>query len=225
MIGETKKSRPTYVNPVRVRSWMPSSTETVGDEQIPVLGPPRWHGPPESLCAIDKCGSAPNRHTAFLHGYRADRILEPLARSPSSYVDRFRPFAGLITPDFSLYRNMPRCERAYHTRVSRAVGAYFQSRGFAVIPNVRWADDSDYDYCFLGIPPGSVLAVSAHGCSRSREDRYHFRAGLEAMLTELRPHSVLVHGPMSADLFESVASQTHFTRYPSDIEIAHRKGA
>lgn len=225
MIGAHAESGPVYVSPVNTRSWIPHDAEFVGPEQIPVLQPPRWHGPPERLCAVDKLGSDRDPGSAFVHGYRADRVLEPIARNPGHYVNRFSKFGGVITPDFSVYRNMPRCERVYHVRVARGVGAYLQSRGLQVIPSVRWADESDHDVAFLGVPVNSVVAVSAHGCSATREDRHHFRTGLIALLDVLQPHSVLVHGPMPADVFDVVATRAHFTRYPSDIEAAHRKAA
>ena len=107
--------------------------------------------------------------------------------------------------------------------MARGVGAYFQSRGLLIVPNVRWADRLDFDYCFLGLPVNAVVAISAHGCSRTSEDRHHFREGLNALLEVLEPKSVLVHGPMAPDVFGDVTSRARFNRYPSDIEAAHRK--
>ena len=223
MVRAHAEMGPMYVSPVRIRSWMPHDVEVIGPEQIPVIQPSSWHDLPGRLCAFDKLRAVQNPEDALVHGYRADHVLEPIARRPSSFVNRFRNFAGLITPDFSVYRNMPRCERIYHTRVARGVGAYFQSRGLLIVPNVRWADRLDFDYCFLGLPVNAVVAISAHGCSRTSEDRHHFREGLNALLDVLEPKSVLVHGPMAPDVFGDVTSRARFIRYPSDIEAAHRK--
>ena len=58
-----------------------------------------------------------------------------------------------------------------------------------------------------------------------REDRHHFRVGVEAMVAVLQPSSVIVHGPMPDRIFDGLTSQVQFVRFPSDIETGHRKAA
>ena len=107
--------------------------------------------------------------------------------------------------------------------MNRAVGFYLQKNGIPVIPNIRWSDETSFSYCFLGVPQGSIVVVSTHGCIRSRQEKAMFRIGLEAMLEHIRPAAVLVHGRMPEEVFAPFAGQIKFCRYPSQIERAHRK--
>jgi len=147
--------------------------DRVGREQIPLLRPPTWHGPPDRLVAFDKRHPDKGSSGAFLHFYVADRKLAHILQRPQRYLHSFASYAGLISPDFSLYRSMP--------------------------------------------PHQRVL----HGCSRSSEDRYHFRTGLAELLDQLEPHNVIVHGPMPRDVFDRVRARSDFIHFPSDINRAH----
>lgn len=36
------------------------------------------------------------------------------------------------------------------------------SKGIRVIPTVAWSDRGSFDFCFKGIPKGSIVAVSTY---------------------------------------------------------------
>ena len=76
-----------------------------------------------------------------------------------------------------------------------------QKHGIPVIPNIRWSDESSFDYCFLGVPKGMMVSVSTHGCITSREERRMFKTGVSAMLETIQPEIVLVHGYMPDDIY------------------------
>ena len=124
---------------------------------------------------------------------------------------------------------MPHCIQATSTYMNRAIGYYEQCRGISVIPNVRWGDSTTYDFCFLGIPKQSVVAISAHGAiarDKSNQNllRRIFKDGLRKMLEVLEPTDVLVYGRMPPDIFEEFDGLTRFHRYPSEFETTHTKG-
>lgn len=196
-----------------------------GPELIPVLGPVESYPRPERLVAFDRWKQVPEPSAAMLHFYVADPKLRRVLNNPGRYVAAAAGFSGVISPDFSVYRSMPPHQRVFSVWASRAVGAFFQHHGLAVVPRVRWAEPADYEFCFEGLPSRSVLAVSPHGCSRSGLDRHYFRLGVKEMLDRLRPTVVLVHGPMPSDVFGALGGGTQFMRFPSDIERAHRGAA
>ena len=99
-----------------------------------------------------------------------------------------------------------------------------QKHGIPVIPNIRWSDESSFDYCFLGVPKGMMVSVSTHGCITSREERRMFKTGVSAMLETIQPEIVLVHGYMPDDIFGEYAKQVEFHRYASQFERTHSKG-
>ena len=100
---------------------------------------------------------------------------------------------------------------------------YLQKNGIPIIPNIRWSDESSFEYCFLGVPKHSIVSVSTHGCITSRAERKMFKIGLNAMLDELAPHTVLVHGYMPDDIFGEYLQNVEFHRYASQFERTHRK--
>lgn len=83
---------------------------------------------------------------------------------------------------------------------------------------------SSFEYCFLGVPKHTIVSVSTHGCIHSKAERSMFKIGMEAMLSELEPSSVIVHGYMPDDIFGDFQNCVDLHRYPSDFETAHAKG-
>lgn len=192
----------------------------VGPEKIPVLEPAVTEAP-QALIPFHHTKAGPALKDEFVHFFVGDERIECIRRNPGRYVNRLGRYAGLLTPDFSLYRSMAPHQRVSNVWASRAVGAYYQTRGLPVIPTVRWAVPSDYVFCFEGLPEESVLAISTHGCIRSAEDRHYFRSGLAKMVDRLRPALVLVHGAMPDNVFASWRDRVRFHHYPSAISMAH----
>ena len=48
----------------------------------------------------------------------------------------------------------------YNVFRNRWCGAYFASKGMRVVPTVSWGEENTFDFCFMGIPKGSTVAVS-----------------------------------------------------------------
>ena len=68
------------------------------------------------------------------------------------------------------------------------------------------------------------MSVGTYGCIRSREDRYYFKAGLDAMLQELSPKVVLVYGAMPCSIFGDYLNHVEFHQYPDWISSRRRGG-
>lgn len=69
-----------------------------------------------------------------------------------NYNYRTDPYKAVLSPDFSMYREMSPTIQHYNTFRNRFCGAYFASKGLRVIPTVSWGDEDTFDFCFLGIP-------------------------------------------------------------------------
>lgn len=102
--------------------------------------------------------------------------------------------------------------------LNRAVGFYLQKQGIPVIPNIRWSDESSFDYCFFGVPKHSIVCISTHGCLRSKEDKRLMEVGVEKMLEVLEPTDVIVHGYMPDKIFKRFFKYAKFHRFPSLFE-------
>ena len=115
------------------------------------------------------------------------------------------------------------CLQQANTYMNRAVGFFLQKNGIPVIPNIRWSDESSFEYCFLGVPKGSIVSVSTHGCLKSSEQKQMFKTGMVAMLEEIRPQAVLVHGFMPDSVFGDFKDIVPLYRYASEFERTHIK--
>lgn len=156
--------------------------------------------------------------------YEMDINFSGVLRSPADYIEDFSRFSALITPDCSLYRDAPLTVQIANVYRNRAIGHYYQQRGQYVIPQIRWGDERTYTQrvlpekvAFLGVEKHSIVAVGTYGCISGKENKYHFKAGLEAMLLELEPEVVLVYGSMPQSVFGDYMCQARFIQYPDWI--------
>ncbi|MGI5829889.1 MAG: DUF4417 domain-containing protein [Bradymonadia bacterium] len=191
-----------------------------GRYEMPVLAPiPANSQRPAFLLPFDKRKRCNDKKHGFVHFYMDDVYFKQFWRKGCRYIEELRAFAGVISPDFSLYRDMPLTLQIYNTYRSRALGYYLQHQGLCVVPNVRWGDERSYAFCFDGLASESVYAISSHGCVKSIEERRHFVRGLAAMIERLRPKTVWVHGRMHDRVFGEFKTATEFVRYPSWLEM------
>lgn len=134
------------------------------------------------------------------HFYYDDFKFIQAWRDPDGYVERLRRFKAVIAPDFSLYTDFPRALQILSCYRRQWIGAYWQSIGLDVIPDVVWGEESSFEFCFDGIPKHSVVAVSSVGVKRDGEwngaRASLFKAGYDEMLRRLKPEAVLYYGDM-----------------------------
>ncbi len=107
--------------------------------------------------------------------YEYDKNFERLWNNPKQYLNKLKKFNGIISPDFSLYRNMPLVMQEWNTYRGRALAFWLQKNGIEIIPNVRWNDERTYNFCFNGIEKNSTVAVGTHGCIKRKDDREYFK--------------------------------------------------
>lgn len=150
---------------------------------------------------------------------------------PEAYVEDFCRFGAFISPDCSLYRDAPLAVQIANVYRNRAIGGYYQRRGQYVIPQIRWGDERTYTtkklpekVAFLGATKHSIVAIGTYGCIRHWDDKYHFQAGLEAMLETLEPTIVLVYGAMHDAIFGQYLHLAKFVQYNDWITEQHGGG-
>lgn len=178
---------------------------------------------PKDIIPFDKCKKETNKRK-YIHFYMHDKYFSSILTNTKKYINLLKTFDGVITPDCSMLIGQSKCLQQTNTYFNRAVGVYLQNNGIPVIPNIRWSDESSFDYCFLGVPKNIIVSISTHGCIQSSENKNMFKKGLAAMLTELSPSDVLVHGHMPDSIFGDFKEVTTFHRYPSQFEKTHCKG-
>ena len=129
-----------------------------------------------------------------IHFYIDDYQFERLWNAPEKYIDILREYECILTPDFSLYMDMPMPMKIWNIYRSRQIGAYYQARGIKVIPTVSWAEAKTFEFCFLGIPKGSIVSVSTIGVKQNSEALEIWEEGMKAMIEQIEPSTILVYG-------------------------------
>ena len=135
-----------------------------------------------------------NRNQFGVHFYLDDYQFERVWTSPKRYVNLLRQYACVLSPDFSLYVDMPLAMQVWNTYRSRLLGQYWQDNGINVIPTVSWSDERSYSFCFDGLPCRSVISVSTRGCVRQAEPRKLWQAGMAEAVRRLTPTKILIYG-------------------------------
>lgn len=128
--------------------------------------------------------------------FRFDRIWN----SPDRYVEVLKKFKGVISPDFSLYRNMPLSMQIWNTYRGKALAHYWQENGIDVIANVRFSDERSYSFCFDGIPKHGIVSVGTHGCIQKRVDQEFFKDGVQELINVLAPHTIIIYGALPEEI-------------------------
>lgn len=178
---------------------------------------------PKGLVPFNKIRTEKDKNK-YVHFYLHDYKFSQILTSTNKYVDLLKQFDGVITPDCSLLINQSQCLQQTNTYFNRAVGYYLQKQGIPVIPNIRWSDETSFDYCFLGVPKHTIVSISTHGCIRSQTEKEIFKKGLNQMLLVLKPETVIVHGYMPLSVFSDFLELTNFVRFPSEFELTHKRG-
>ncbi len=210
------------------RADLVRTAEFAGVFEIPAIKVPRKFIIPNDTIPFSQRNQTKD-YSEFVVFYEHDIRFADVLLATDDYLDELRNFPGVISPDCSLYRDMPLVLQIANTYMNRAVGHYLQSQGIYVIPNVRWGDERSYTtavlpekFAFAGIAKHSIVSIGTYGCIQSRENKHYFREGLRAMLDELQPEIVLVYGAMPEEVFGEFMGKTRFIQFPD--WISKKKG-
>ena len=129
-----------------------------------------------------------------VHFYVDDYQFERVWNAPEKYIDTLMEYDCILSPDFSLYMDMPMPMKIWNIYRSRQIGAYYQSFGIKVIPTVSWAEKETFEFCFQGIPKGSIVSISTIGVKRDENALQIWRDGVDAMIERIKPSAILVYG-------------------------------
>ena len=189
----------------------PARTE--GKYGMPTL---EWESyTPESLLGFNYVKSAKNFDVG-IHFFIDDYQFERLWNAPEKYLETLKRFDCVLTPDFSLYLNMPLVMQMWNIYRSRLLGQYWQDNAITVIPTVSWGDEKTFDFCFDGLPERSTLAVSTVGILKETQSVEIFKNGIRELVKRKHPNTLVVYGrPIKDYDFEGVKT-VHFSNSVTD---------
>lgn len=123
----------------------------------------------------------------FVDDYRFIKYFENYEK----YISQLKQYKFVLTPDFSLYADMPIWKQIESIGKNRWCGAYWQSQGLTVIPTISWSLHSSYEFCFKGVEKGGIVAIGMIGAKNSK---LRFLRGYNRMLEELTPSKIICLG-------------------------------
>jgi hypothetical protein len=150
-----------------------------------------------------------------VHFFVEDYRFETIWTHPTKSLGAVRQFGTVLSPDFSLYRDWPLAIQIWNTYRTRWVAAWWQAHGLRVVPSVAWSTPASYEFCFLGIPQRSIIAISSVGLGRDHEAWRLFHSGFEELLSRLKPAAILCYGELPVEQCQLAINAGCFVRlYP-----------
>lgn len=196
--------------------------------EIPVIERPSAIIIPEVIVPFSMRNNAPPAKRIAIGFHEMDPEFADVLISPQNYVEDLGRFHAVISPDCSLYRDAPLAVQITNIYRNRAIGSFLQRKGHYVIPQIRWGGRETYTtilfkdrIAFLGVEKHSIVAIGTYGCIQHRDDKEHFKAGLEAMIDTLEPKVVLVYGSMPDSVFRDYLHETQFVQFNNWTTTRH----
>ena len=148
---------------------------------------------PDDLIGFNYAKTSENKKCG-IHFYVDDYQFERVWNKPEDYTDILFDYDCILSPDFSLYTDMPMPMKIWNVYRSRFIGNYYQSKGINVMPTLSWAEPETFKFCFEGIPEGSIVSVSTIGVKENKDALKIWRDGMRAAIDKIKPSTVLVYG-------------------------------
>ena len=162
-----------------------------GKEGYPVLE--AVDAAPDDLIPFNFCKSATD-FDCGVHFCIDDYQFERVWNKPQDYLELLGRFQCVVTPDFSVYRDMPIPMKKWNIYRSRALGNWWQRQGLNVVPNVTWSGPDSMDYCLDGIPKHSTIFISTVGVAKDKETRERVCTSMKKAMKLVEPSRVLYYG-------------------------------
>lgn len=161
---------------------------------------------PEDLISFNYVLST-EHYEKGVHFYIDDYQFERVWSDPKRYIDKLMPYDCTLTPDFSLYAEMPLPMQMWNVYRSRLIGQMCQDAGIDVIPTLQWCREDSFDFCFEGLEKGGCVSVSTIGVKQNKEARKLWYAGMSEAEERLEPSHIVVYG---GDIGYEFKSETTF---------------
>lgn len=164
----------------------------------------------EEFPLIKSCNEIPNKIIPFSEAmksnykdydcwicfYELDCKFIRLWNNPRRYLKKLKKFNGVISPDFSLYANMPLVMQKYHIYMGRALANWLVENGIKVIPNVRLGDKRTYEFAFDGLNKGDIIAIGTIGTTKIIEERNLIVDAIKETIKVLEPTDIVIYGSL-----------------------------
>lgn len=161
------------------------------DWQMPIIKKTEFV--PNDLIGFNYAKTSDQKESG-IHCYIDDYQFERLWNTPEKYIEVLAKYSCFLSPDFSLYMDMPMPVKIWNIFRSRFIGAYYQNKGIEVIPTLSWAEPATFAFCFKGIEKGGVVSVSTIGVKNDTNALKIWHDGMNEMIKQIEPSTIIVYG-------------------------------
>lgn len=168
-----------------------NQTKTEGFYQMPIIKNDNYI--PRDIIGFNYAKTNKEKNVG-IHFYLDDYQFERLWNKPEDYIDILKQYNCIFSPDFSLYMDMPMAMKIWNIYRSRLLGQYYQEQGIKVIPTLSWAEKETFQFCFDGIPEGSIVSISTIGVKRNKEALKIWKDGVDELIKRIKPSTILIYG-------------------------------
>ena len=130
----------------------------------------------------------------WYHCFVGDEQFERYRHNFYKYVPYIRSAKGLISTDFSMYRDIPEETQIRNCYRNRVMAYAMQKINPNVIPTAGFGGENTWGWCFDGLPKHSTYAITTNGCLSDQEARRLFIGGVDALVQTLEPYALIVCG-------------------------------
>ena len=185
---------------------------TVGKYNFPQLEQINYI-PEEPAYPLNYLKSTVTKGNYWYHCFTAERNFHRLYNSFADYIELLKQTKGLISADFSLFRDYSDEILIEKCRANRLVDYTLQQAGIPMIPTAGFAGESSWEWCFDGLPLHSTVAITTNCLGHDRETHRLFVGGVNTMIKKIHPTAIVVCGKVPDWISK---------RHP-DIQIIHIK--
>ena len=126
-----------------------------------------------------------------IHFFTYDWNFETVYDKPEQALEKLNQYYALLTPEFSMYTDMPLARQIDSIFKNRWCGAFWQRQGKIVIPTISWGSCDCFEFFCDGVEEGSIVAVSTY---RREDSKNCFMKGYETMLEKIKPSAIICYG-------------------------------
>jgi len=181
----------TTLNAHTIESYFNNNYKVDGKFDLPLIR--KQNVDLEDLCLIRFSNVIKNEtkdRSATVHFFEPDERFDEVWKQPENYLSELGQYKQVLTPDFSMYYDMPLVLQLINTFRSRWCGAFWQEHGLTVIPTIGWSDEWSFEFCFDSVEPGSTVAVATLGV---RDCEQGFMTGFVEMCKVIDPEVVICY--------------------------------
>lgn len=127
-----------------------------------------------------------------VHFFLDDYRFETVWSQPQRSLSRIAKVGMALSPDFSLWGQMPLVMQLWQVYRSRWCAMWMHSNGISVIPTVSWSTRETFPFAFQGIAMKSTVAISTVGIGPDEEKA--FARGVDELMYQVMPEKIVVYG-------------------------------